>query len=170
MRKILLLNATYEVLSFISENRAFKLLYKEKADVVSTWNESIKIGNELHLFPATLKLKKIIRRNYYYINFSRHAIVKRDRQVCQYCLKKLPLAEVTIDHVIPRCKGGISSFTNCVVSCFECNSKKADSYLHEVDMELAIKPMHPSFDNKFYLSHPPKFWHEDWDIFLQKSM
>jgi hypothetical protein len=170
MRKILLLNASYEVLSFVSEKRAFKLLYKDKVDVISTWDEVVKLGKIQFLYPATLKLKNLIRRNYYYINFSRQAIVKRDRQVCQYCFKKLPMSEVTIDHVIPRCKGGISSFTNCVVSCFTCNSKKADRLLEEVGMNLAIKPMHPSFDGRFYLSNPPSFWHQDWDIFLQKSM
>lgn len=167
-KKTLLLNANYEVLSFVSERRAFKLYFKDKIDVLSSWDEIVKCGDLKINYPATIKLKNLIKRNYFFINFSRQAIVKRDNQTCQYCFKKLILSEVTIDHVIPKSKGGSSSFTNCVVSCNLCNNKKSDLTLEKSGLKLAIKPTHPSFDGKYYFSHPPKYWHQDWDLFLQR--
>lgn len=166
IKKTLLLNSNYEVLSFITDRKAFKLIFKDKVDILSSWDEKIKCGSINLDYPATIKLKNLIKRNYYFIHFSRHAIVKRDNQTCQYCFKKLTAGEVTIDHVVPKSKGGNSSFTNCVVSCNPCNNKKSDLTLEQSGLKLTVKPTHPSFDGKYYFSHPPKYWHQDWDLFL----
>lgn len=167
-KKTLLLNASYEILSFISERKAVKLLLKNKADILSIWDEKIKYGEGDFVFPATLKLKHFVRRPPHYIHFSRQAIVKRDKQTCQYCLKKLIPSEVTIDHIMPRCKGGGSSFANCVVSCLPCNNKKGDKLLEESGLKLLIKPTHPSFDGTVYLNYSYNYWHQDWDLFIER--
>ncbi len=166
VRRTLLLNSTYEALSFIHEKKVFKLLAKEKVDILSHWDEVVKCGNSQFQYPSVLKLKNMIRRNIFYVSFSRQAIVKRDKQTCQYCFKKLVPSEITIDHVIPKCKGGINSFTNCVVSCLPCNSKKGDKSLEEAGMQLITRPMPPSFEKNISYFNSSKQWHKDWDIFL----
>lgn len=166
-KKTLLLNSSYEILSFICDRRAIKLLLKDKVDVLSVWEDKIKYGSAELEYPAILKLKHFVRRAPHFIHFSRQAIVKRDRQTCQYCFKKLIPSEVTIDHVLPRSRGGTNSFTNCVVSCLQCNNKKGDKLLEESGLTLKIKPIHPSFNGTVYFSYS-KSWHKDWDLFIEK--
>lgn len=167
MKKTLLLNGTYEVLSFIPYKRVVRLLYKDKVEVLSTWDEVICSAEDKIKYPSILKLKNIIKKNITTVNFSRGAVVQRDRSTCQYCFKKLIPSEITIDHVVPRSRGGISSFYNCVVSCMPCNSKKGDKFLEEVDMTLTSKPVHPSLSKEFQMYNLPNFWHSDWDLFIK---
>ena len=165
-RKTLLLNASYEVLSFIPERKMIKLLFKDKVDVVSEWDSVITWGSGKIKHPAILKLKHHVRRNYFNSNFSRKALVKRDRARCQYCDQKLTASQITIDHVLPRAQGGITSFTNCVVSCHTCNNKKADKTPEQASMKLLRKPTHPSFSSNYYVSDSQEHWHVSWDDFL----
>ena len=114
-KKTLLLNASYEVLSFIPERKVFKLLFKDKVEVVSNWDEHIVWGNGRMKHPSILRLRNHVKRNYFNSNFSRKALVKRDRSTCQYCGDKLSASKITVDHVLPRAQGGVTSFINCVV-------------------------------------------------------
>lgn len=165
-KKTLLLNAGYEVISFIPERKVFKLLFKDKVEVVSAWPDSISWGADKIKHPAILRLKNHVRRNYFNSNFSRKALVKRDRSTCQYCGRKLTASQVTVDHVLPRAQGGITSFTNCVVCCQICNNKKADRTPDEAGMVLLKKPTHPSFSSAYYVADPQEHWHPSWDDFL----
>lgn len=165
-KKTLLLNASYEVLSFIPERKVFKLLIKDKVEVISSWDDQINWGkNKIH-HPAILRLKNHVRRNYYNSNFSRKALIKRDRSSCQYCGVKLTASQITVDHVLPRAQGGTTSFTNCVVCCQICNNKKADRTPEQAGISLMKKPTHPSFSSAHYVADPQEFWHKDWDDFL----
>ena len=165
-KKTLLLNASYEILSFIPERKAFKLLIKDKVEVVSSWSDLVNWGEEKIKHPAILRLKRHVRRNYFNSNFSRKALVKRDRSTCQYCGKKLTASLITIDHVLPRAQGGITSFVNCVVCCQLCNNKKADKTPEQAGMKLLRKPTHPSFSAHYYVADPQEYWHSSWDDFL----
>lgn len=165
-KKTLLLSATYEVLSFISERKVFKLLSKEdKVEILSSWDEVVVWGSGRIKHPAILRLKHHIRRNFFNSNFSRSALVKRDRSCCQYCGKKLPAAQITLDHILPRAQGGITSFTNCVVACQTCNNKKGDRTPEQAGMVLLRKPTHPSFSNHQNLDGR-EAWHREWDYYL----
>jgi 5-methylcytosine-specific restriction endonuclease McrA len=169
-RKTLLLNASYEVLSFIPERKALKLLFKDKVEVVSSWsNIEIRWDTGKIKHPSILRLKNHVRRNYYNSNFSRKALVKRDKNTCQYCGLKLSASQITIDHVLPRAQGGITSFTNCVVCCQQCNNIKADRTPEQANMVLLKKPTHPSFSAAHYVADPQEYWHVDWDDFLGNS-
>lgn len=165
-KKTLLLNASYEVLSFIPERKVYKLLIKDKVEVISSWEEDIKWLTGKIKHPSILRLKNHVKRNYFNSNFSRKALVKRDRNTCQYCSRKLTASQITVDHVLPRAQGGITSFTNCVVCCQICNNKKADKTPEQANMILLKKPTHPSFSAQYYVSDPQEYWHEDWDGFL----
>lgn len=165
-KKTLLLNASYEVLSFIPEKKVFKFLVKDKVEVVSTWEEFITWGSGKLKHPSILRLKNHVRRNFFNANFSRKALIKRDKGICQYCSKKLIASQITIDHVLPRAQGGGTSFTNCVICCQTCNAKKADRTPEQAAMVLLKKPTHPSFTACYYVSDPQDHWHHDWDDFL----
>lgn len=170
MKKTLLLNANYEVNSFISEKRAFKLLYKEKVEIISSWNENISWISGKIQYPAILRLKNLFKRNFYNYNFSRNVLIKRDHSSCQYCLKKLSNSQITMDHVIPKVQGGGTSFNNCVVSCHFCNNRKGPRTPEQAGMKLLRKPTHPSFALHFSQHHitlPEETWHPDWDQFLK---
>jgi hypothetical protein len=168
-KKTLLLNASYEVLCFIPERKVCKLIIKDKVEVISDWDDYIIWGKGKVRHPSILRLKTHIRRNFFNSNFSRKALIKRDKSTCQYCSKKLPASQITIDHVLPRAQGGITSFTNCVVCCHTCNNKKADKTPEQANMVLLKKPTHPSFATHNYVSDPQEYWHHDWDDFLGYS-
>lgn len=92
-------------------------------------------------------------------------IWKRDGAACAYCRKTLKLKEVELEHVVPRCRGGKTTWTNIVASCTPCNRKKADQELHDIhDMELMVKPFVPTATSILYrlkpqeVEHMPEFW------------
>lgn len=165
-KKILLLDTNYQVQSFIDLKKALKHIFKEKVEVISTWDEYLHFGSGKMKYPSILVLKKPIRRNYFNANFSRTALVKRDKSSCQYCGKKLSAANVTIDHVLPRAQGGITSFTNCVVACQTCNNGKADRTPEQAGMVLLKRPVHPVFTSVRYAIDSNESWHKDWDDYL----
>ena len=166
-RKALLLSSTYQVVSFIPERKLFKLLIKGKVEVISVWDINIAWCSGTIKQPSIVRLKTYVNKNYFNSNFSRKALVKRDRYTCQYCGKKLTASQITIDHVLPRAQGGITSFTNCVVCCQLCNNKKADKTPEQAGMVLLRKPTHPSFSAHHYVADPEQFWFAGWDDFLK---
>lgn len=76
--------------------------------------------------------------------FNRRGIFDRDKYTCQYCGKKPRGDELSIDHVLPRAQGGLSTWENCVVSCFQCNSKKANRTPKQAGMKLLKEPVKPN--------------------------
>jgi len=163
--KTLLLSASYEPICFISEKRMFKYLFKDKVEIVSIWDETVKwINGEEINYPAVVKLTNLFYNKAKNVSFTRRALVKRDNSSCCYCGKKLTPSKITIDHIIPTSKGGANSFLNCVVSCQPCNGRKANRTLDEVGMFLLNKPYHPSFAQN--LTAPSNCWHEDWGNFI----
>ncbi len=168
VKKILLLDASYQVQQFIDMKRALKHIFKDKVEVISTWDEYISYGSGKIKYPAILRLKNTVKRNYYNTSFSRQAIVKRDRSSCQYCGKVLSAANVTMDHVLPRAQGGITSLLNCVVACQPCNNKKGHNTPEQAGMPLLKKPQNPAFASLRYVVENTNHWHKDWDDFLNR--
>lgn len=176
-RKTLLLSTTYEMIGFISIRKMIKLLFavnkdtgKDKVEVISTWDdEVITWGSGSVKYPAILRLTHHVKRNFFNLSFSRKALVKRDRGICQYCNRKLTASQITVDHIIPRAQGGITSFTNCVVSCHPCNNKKDCRTPEQAGMKLARKPTHPSFSMHQSVDNQQEMWHDTWDDFLRSS-
>jgi len=125
---VLVLNSSYEPINFTSWKRAVVLLLKEKAQVLS--GRVIRLLNYVRL-----PISKIVN-----ITPSRSMIYKRDNDTCQYCGAK---SKLTIDHVIPRSKGGQDTWENLVVACSKCNTKKGSLLLEQTGMKLARKPRAP---------------------------
>lgn len=163
--KTLLLNNNMQPLAFICEKKAIRLLYKEKVDIISVWNNIRYFhSNGFIDLPATLKLKYNINRQAVKMLFSRNAIFKRDRYSCSYCGVFLSPNQITLDHIIPKSRGGTSSFDNCVAACLDCNKRKADRLLEEVNMKLLNKPKTP--EGYLFIPSEKEKWHSSWKFFV----
>lgn len=107
------------------------------------------------------------------VPFSRRNLFIRDEYSCQYCGKHLSSEDVTVDHVTPRAKGGISSWTNCVVACTPCNKRKADKLPKDVKMFLRHEPKEPQWRPDFHCRVRIPSWEKFvsemyWNIELEK--
>ena len=109
------------------------------------------------------------------LTFNRRNIFKRDRFTCQYCGKQPDRQELTIDHVMPRSRGGGSSWSNCVLACLGCNRRKADRLPAEAGMKLRNDPVRPRW-SPAYSRHSVQMqsWRSFisdvyWDVELQSS-
>ncbi|MCX0273775.1 HNH endonuclease [Nocardia zapadnayensis] len=141
-RRVLLLNATYEPLTALTARRAIVLLVCDKADAV----HHDPTGPVLHSAGAAVAIPSVIRLRTYVrvpyrarVPMTRAALMQRDRYRCGYCGSK---AE-TIDHVVPRSRGGEHSWENCVASCAPCNHRKADKLLSELGWTLRAPLISP---------------------------
>jgi len=168
-RKILLLNSDYRPLRFVNWNRALKLMYRDKVDIVSEWDGiAIKSIDGTISLPSTLRLKNRVRYFMKRIHFSKSMVKRRDNYTCQYCGKSPTKKNTTIDHVIPVSKGGETSYENCVTACYKCNNRKNNKLLSQIDMKLLKKPTKPLYD-LYYGLWPSKIHHPDWEMFIVKK-
>jgi len=99
--------------------------------------------------------------------FSRKNLFKRDRYTCQYCGIQPGPEELTVDHIVPRSRGGLSSWENCVLACVECNKRKADHTLTQAGLKLRKAPKKPSW--KTLVQVPTRDRRESWDKFLSRA-
>lgn len=138
MGKVLVLNASYEPLNITSWRRAVVLLLKDKAE--SLEHNGHVIYQDLPL-PTVIRLRQYIQLPYREIPLTRKNILERDRHTCQYCNKKGE--QLTIDHILPRSRGGSDSWENLVTACMRCNVRKGNRTPKEADMSLEIQPRKP---------------------------
>lgn len=141
-RRVLLLNATYEPLTAISIRRAIVLVLRERADVIDadTTGSAVHSAGIAVPIPSVIRLRSFVRVPYRAsIPMTRAALMHRDRFRCGYCGAKAN----TIDHVLPRSRGGEHRWENCVACCASCNHRKADRLLSELGWALRVKPAIP---------------------------
>ena len=139
MEKVLLLNASYEPLNICSWRRALVLIMKGKAEEIE--NNGYLINKYFHI-PTVIRLRNYVAVPYKELPFNRKNVLHRDNHTCQYCGKKA--VDLSIDHIIPRSKGGKSAWENVITACVKCNTKKADSTPNEAGMKLLKKPIRPA--------------------------
>src|SRR5258708_32721417 len=142
VRRVLLLNITYEPLTTVGLHRAVCLVLGEKAEVVpddrggGVWRS----GSVILAPPSVIRLRRYIRVPHRSrVPLTRAALMRRDNYLCAYCGTK---AE-TIDHVIPRSRGGAHAWENCVASCMRCNHRKADRLIEDLGSSLPCVPLGP---------------------------
>jgi hypothetical protein len=168
MKRTLLLNKDYSPLTFLTERRALRFLANEiissnKVEIMSVWDDHIKINEDYYYFPATLRLKNQIKRCFRPLIFSKRALIVRDESTCQFCNRVLNESDATVDHLIPKSKGGNTSFLNCVIACFICNNIKGNKSLNESGLKLIKQPVHPKNYNISPFNEKISCWHEDWN-------
>lgn len=115
--------------------------------------------------PEVIRLVQFDRMPWRTVAFSRRNIFKRDAFTCQYCGKKPGSEDLTIDHVTPRSRGGATTWSNCVVACIDCNSRKANRTPDEARMPLKQAPTQPKW-KPFYASHGVKI--DSWAKFISE--
>lgn len=136
----LILNATYEPLSVVSSRRAVVLVIRGKAVVLEGRDEQWSSESATFIVPSVVKLTSYVRVPYQRtVPVTRRAVFGRDDHICQYCRGP---AE-SIDHVIPRSRGGQHTWDNVVAACRRCNVRKGSKLPNETDLKLLRRPEPP---------------------------
>ena len=136
MGKVLVLNASYEPLNITSWRRAVVLLLKDKAESL----DGRVVYRDFPL-PTVIRLRHYIKIPYREIPLTRKNILERDRHTCQYCSKRGE--QLTLDHIVPKSRGGADSWENLVTACMRCNVRKGNRTPKEAEMELKVQPRKP---------------------------
>ena len=139
---VLVLNQNYEPLNVCNLPRAFRLLFGEKAEVIEFDHQMVRTPRVEYRAPSVIRLQHMVRRPRPRVKLSRREVFSRDRHTCQYCGRQTH--DLTLDHVMPRHRGGGHTWENCVAACRMCNSKKADRLLGELGWTLERPPRPPS--------------------------
>ncbi len=137
----LLLNATYEPLCVVSSRRAIVLVLGAKAEAVDVTEDYVHAERLALAVPVVVRLTRYVRVPYpVQVPLSRRAVFTRDGQTCVYC----GASATSIDHVVPRSRGGTHTWDNVVAACRRCNHQKADRSLAEMGWSLPHPPRAPS--------------------------
>ena len=158
-KKVLLLNNSYEPIQIIGGKKAIIMLLLEKVDLIEKTNSFI-CSEKLKLsFPSVIKLKKYVSFNSLDVVLNRKNLLLRDHSSCQYCGSK---SNLTIDHIIPKQKGGKDSWENLIIACSPCNSRKGNRSLIEAKMKLMKVPKKPNRFMYFnqYINQKNEGWKE----------
>lgn len=137
LKPVLVLNASYEALGISSAKRAMKLLVKDVA-VIEESHDIVVHGT--WMLPSVVRLKNFVKVPIKIHEPSRKNILTRDRNTCQYCHKVFAANKLTLDHILPKSRGGKNVFENLVASCQPCNLFKADRLPSEAGMKLLNTP------------------------------
>ena len=146
-RKTLLLTSWMFPLRIITWQGAVKMIYEGKVDVLAEYNEEIRSPSVVWKMPAVIRIYRKLTRKTSKVKFSRMNIYTRDNFTCQYCGHKYYNNQrmLSYDHVIPKCDGGRTTFTNIVTACKPCNAYKDNKSCDEVGMWPLNQPTHPKF-------------------------
>ncbi len=140
---MLVLNATFEPINVCTVRRAVVLLLKEKAEILECGEWALHSESTTVSRPVVIRLVSYVRipRDTHRRKITRRAVFARDDWTCQYCGTR---ANLTVDHVVPRSKGGSSTWENIVASCAPCNRRKGSGSLRQAGMQLLRQPRTPS--------------------------
>ena len=158
---MLVLNATYEPINVCTVRRAVVLLLKEKAEVIEHGDWELRSATRSVTRPVVIRLVSYVRvpRDTHRRKITRRAVFARDEWTCQYCGAR---SNLTVDHVIPRSKGGASSWDNIVASCAPCNLRKGNALPRQAGMRLQRQPKTPSPHVFIHVASPtiPAAWRQ----------
>ncbi|HPO63646.1 MAG TPA: HNH endonuclease [Candidatus Kapabacteria bacterium] len=141
--RVLVLNQGYEPVTICSTKKAVLLLFLTKAELVEEREDKyIRSVSRCFPFPSVIRLSNYIKVPYKKIELSRKNVLRRDENRCQYCGKRD--IEMTIDHIIPKSRGGTDSWENLVTACKHCNNKKGNRTPEEANMKLIKMPRKPN--------------------------
>jgi len=192
--KVLVLNRMYTAVRVVSARRAFTMLCKEAAEVISfddgkytnydfdTWAEVSEFRRQFepdaHDWVRTARVHiavpKIIRLLGYdrfpkqQVKLNRRNLYARDGNKCQYCGKHYSTKELTLDHVVPRVQGGVHTWENLVCACVKCNARKGGRTPDQAHMHLVRKPIRPK-RNPSIMLRLGNAKYQSWKAFLDEA-
>lgn len=160
---VLVLNASYEPINICGARRALVLVLKGVARTEEEQGAMLHAARSRMPLPSVIRLLEYRRIPHQTRALSRKNILLRDRNTCQYCGVVLPAGELTLDHVIPRSRGGLSTWENLVACCHSCNRRKGNQLLHEqTEMQLMREPrpfsLHTSRHIMRMIGHSDQKW------------
>jgi 5-methylcytosine-specific restriction endonuclease McrA len=186
-RQVLVLNRLWQAVNICSVRRAFTLLFQGHAQVVwsdgsnnfrthdfESWRDFSAREPEpdmVHTISFKIRIPRIIvllifdRLPQKEVKFTRHNIFERDKNTCQYCGKVFDRNDLNLDHVVPREKGGQTTWENIVCSCIPCNTRKGNRLPLEAGMHLIRKPARPKWRPFLHLTFGGHH-HESWKHFI----
>lgn len=154
-RDVILLNADFTFLNTISWKNAVRLIYKGKAQVVKGVKERLISNYEKtcsYLYPLVIRLIKFIRLKFKKdVPLTKRNVFVRDSYTCQYCGEKLKRTEATLDHIVPKSRGGNNSWENSATACKECNTVKGNQTPSEAKMYLKGRAYKPTIGEFVHL-------------------
>src|SRR4030042_1947860 len=191
---VLVLNKHYMAVRIVGARRAFSLLCRELAEVVSfeegsysnynfeSWGEISQLRRQFEpdgcdwVSPVNfhVAVPRIIRLLFYdrlprtEVKFNRRNIFARDKNHCQYCGKRFPTTELSLDHVIPRTMGGKATWDNIVCACSQCNARKGGRTPKQAGMTLIQKPIKPNTSPLLHIHLGHQRYHS-WKQFLDHA-
>lgn len=188
---VLVLNRLYMAVHVVGVRRAFALLCRELAEVIhyddgafanytfDTWREASRLRAGAKLahedwirsvnfeiqVPRVIRLLTYDRLPKQHLHLNRRNVLARDGHQCQYCGRHLPIHQLSLDHIMPRSRGGMTTWENVVCACLTCNVKKGGRTPHEARMKLVRKPSKPQRNPMLMLKlNNPKY--ESWRTWL----
>jgi 5-methylcytosine-specific restriction endonuclease McrA len=174
MSAVLLLNASYEPLSIITHQRAVTLLQRGRADAATEDAVTLRTVSTSWRVPTVLRLRHYVNVPRRGARWSRQAVFRRDHYRCIYCgvragdlrgARPLVRQDFTVDHIIPRSRGGKNSWGNTACACYTCNHRKGNRMPHESGMSLLWEPKIPRVDYLVASGEMP----EAWKLYLELS-
>ena len=183
-RPTLVLNRNWQPVGVATVGRALVKVFNEQARIVDpadyqlyTWQDWAQLrpangDDAIRTQRFAMRVPEVISLTHYdklptsTVAFSRRNVFKRDRFACQYCGCQPGTEELTIDHVVPRAQGGVSSWTNCVLACVSCNHHKADRTPDQARMPLKTQPVRPVW-RPVYATRGQRI--ESWSKFISES-
>ena len=163
---VLVLNQNYEPLNICRARRAVVLLYRGKAEMLEDGSGFIHSTSYSFALPSVIRLAYMIKRPRLEIKLTRFEVFNRDQYTCQYCGKQT--RQLTLDHVIPRYRGGEHTWENVVSACISCNRRKAGKTLPEAGMKLIRLPSPPKDGIPFYIPHHYLQTQQQWKKYLHQ--
>ena len=165
-KRVLVLNLDHYPVAVVTVQKAMVLLLMEKAQQLSTYELlEIRTVSRSYSYPAVIRLAQYKHIPYKGVLLNRANLFRRDRGQCQYCGSA---KQLTIDHVIPRSKGGKTSWTNLVTACNRCNVLKGDKTLEQVGMQLRMDPFVPSLS--YFLASYAERQAPEWLSYLETAV
>ena len=162
--RVLVLNASYEPINVCTTRRATVLVLKERAEVLENSEGQLHSERLVMDRPCVIRLIRYVRipRDVHRRKITRKAVLARDAYTCQYCGHEA--SGLTVDHVIPRSRGGTSGWDNIVAACAPCNRRKGNRLPREASMSLRTRPKAPG-PNVFIRIASPRV-PDQWEQYL----
>jgi len=191
-QRVLILNRLWQAVNIVGTKRAFGLLLQDNAKVIHSTDDDFQVLKSdewiaysmsnpplndedcVHTVRYKIRIPSILLLNYYdklpmkEVKFTRQHLFERDKYTCQYCGGLFSQRELNLDHVIPRDRGGKTSWENIVTSCLHCNTRKGNRFPHEAGLRLKHKPIRPKWRPFISFFLGPKY-NESWKHFLKAS-
>jgi 5-methylcytosine-specific restriction endonuclease McrA len=145
----LVLDAGFQPISLIDSLEALKRVILGKAEVLVAYDRQVRSPSLSFNLPKIIRLNRTVKtvRKIFHVTYSKHNVHARDEYTCQYCTTRLNTRQATIDHILPKCRGGKNTWENTVTACHPCNNKKDDRTPWEAGMKLIRQPGKPTVVN-----------------------